>query len=85
MSYKNAIADLPLGGGKAVFIGDPATDKTEGRLLAYADAVNTLSVPLHHGDGCRHDAARHAHHRARHEIRCGYDQPGKSGRKIRRR
>jgi leucine dehydrogenase len=42
MSYKNAIADLPLGGGKAVFIGDPATDKTEARLLAYADAVNTL-------------------------------------------
>jgi leucine dehydrogenase len=42
MSYKNAIADLPLGGGKAVFIGDPATEKTEARLLAYADAVNTL-------------------------------------------
>lgn len=42
MSYKNAIADLPLGGGKAVFIGDPATEKTEARLLAYADAVNAL-------------------------------------------
>src|ERR1700757_2079552 len=43
MSYKNAIADLPFGGGKAVIIGDPAHDKTEARLLAYADAVNTLS------------------------------------------
>jgi leucine dehydrogenase len=42
MSYKNAIADLPLGGGKAVIIGDPATDKSEARLLAYADAVNAL-------------------------------------------
>src|SRR6266704_6818304 len=42
MSYKNAIAGLPFGGGKAVIIGDPATDKTEARLLAYADAVNAL-------------------------------------------
>jgi leucine dehydrogenase len=42
MSYKNAIADLPLGGGKAVILGDPAKDKTEARLLAYARAVNEL-------------------------------------------
>jgi leucine dehydrogenase len=42
MSYKNAIANLPLGGGKAVIIGDPAKDKSEARLLAYADAVNAL-------------------------------------------
>src|ERR1700723_1893297 len=42
MSYKNAIADLPLGGGKAVIIGDPAKDKSEARFLAYADAINAL-------------------------------------------
>jgi leucine dehydrogenase len=42
MSYKSAIADLPLGGGKAVIIGDPAKDKTEAKLIAFADAVNTL-------------------------------------------
>jgi leucine dehydrogenase len=42
MSYKNAIANLPLGGGKAVIIGDPAKDKTEARLLAYGRAVNAL-------------------------------------------
>ncbi|HEY1630095.1 MAG TPA: Glu/Leu/Phe/Val dehydrogenase dimerization domain-containing protein [Rhizomicrobium sp.] len=42
MSYKNAMAELPLGGGKAVIIGDPAKDKTEARFLAYADAINTL-------------------------------------------
>src|ERR1700744_6409618 len=40
MSYKNAIADLPLGGGKAVILGDPATDKRDARFTAYADAVN---------------------------------------------
>lgn len=42
MSYKNAIANLPLGGGKAVIIGDPAKDKTEARFLAYGCAVNEL-------------------------------------------
>src|SRR5690242_15520807 len=42
MSYKSAIADLPLGGGKAVIIGDPAKDKTEARLVAYGRAVNEL-------------------------------------------
>jgi leucine dehydrogenase len=42
MSYKNAIADLPLGGGKAVIIGDPAKDKSDARFLAFADAINTL-------------------------------------------
>ncbi|MGH6872906.1 MAG: Leu/Phe/Val dehydrogenase [Rhizomicrobium sp.] len=42
MSYKNAMASLPLGGGKAVILGDPAKDKTEARFLAYAEAINTL-------------------------------------------
>src|SRR5580698_10830077 len=42
MSYKNAIADLPLGGGKAVIIGDPARDKTEARLMAHGRAINEL-------------------------------------------
>jgi leucine dehydrogenase len=79
MSYKSAIANLPLGGGKAVIIGDPATDKNEALLLAYADAVNTLGgryitamdvgitpkdLPV---------IARRTSHVA------GYDQPGKTG------
>ena len=42
MSYKSAMADLPLGGGKAVIIGHPDKDKTDARLLAYAEAVNAL-------------------------------------------
>lgn len=79
MSYKNAIADLPLGGGKAVFIGDPATDKTEARLLAYADAVNSLGgryiTAMDVGMGQRDMGV----------LACGtthvagFDQPGKSG------
>ncbi|MFL5237045.1 MAG: Leu/Phe/Val dehydrogenase [Rhizomicrobium sp.] len=79
MSYKSAIANVPLGGGKAVIIGDPARDKNEARLLAYADAVNALGgryitamdvgvtpmdMPV---------IARGTKHVA------GYDQPGKTG------
>ncbi|HEX3673787.1 MAG TPA: Glu/Leu/Phe/Val dehydrogenase dimerization domain-containing protein [Rhizomicrobium sp.] len=42
MSYKNAIANLPLGGGKAVILGDPARDKSDARFLAFGEAINTL-------------------------------------------
>lgn len=42
MSYKNAAADLPLGGGKAVIIGDPATGKTPALLRAMGRAIDSL-------------------------------------------
>jgi valine dehydrogenase (NAD+) len=42
MSYKNALAGLDLGGGKAVIIGDPATLKTEALLRAYGRFVQSL-------------------------------------------
>jgi leucine dehydrogenase len=79
MSYKNAIADLPLGGGKAVILGDPAKDKSEARFLAYANAVNAL--------GGRYITAmdvgvvpKDMHTIARGtSFIAGYDQPGKKG------
>jgi len=43
MAYKAACAGIDLGGGKAVIIGDPATDKTEALLRAYGRAVQSLS------------------------------------------
>lgn len=43
MAYKNALAGLDHGGGKAVIIGDPATDKTEAVLRAYGRFVQSLS------------------------------------------
>jgi valine dehydrogenase (NAD+) len=43
MSYKNALAGLDLGGGKAVIIGDPTTDKTEALLRAYGRFVQSLN------------------------------------------
>lgn len=79
MSFKNAMANLPLGGGKAVIVGDPAKDKTEELFAAYANAVNAMGgryitamdvgvvpkdMPL---------IARGTEHIA------GYDMPGKPG------
>ncbi|MBI1339750.1 amino acid dehydrogenase [bacterium] len=43
MSYKNAMADLPLGGGKAVIIGDSHTEKSPELFRAFGDAVNSLA------------------------------------------
>jgi valine dehydrogenase (NAD+) len=43
MTYKAALAGLDLGGGKAVIIGDPATDKTEALLRAYGRFVQSLA------------------------------------------
>ncbi len=42
MAYKNALAGLDHGGGKAVIIGDPVTDKTEPLLRAYGRFVESL-------------------------------------------
>ncbi|HWA90976.1 MAG TPA: Glu/Leu/Phe/Val dehydrogenase dimerization domain-containing protein [Rhizomicrobium sp.] len=79
MSYKNAIADLPLGGGKAVILGDPAKDKSEARLSAYAEAVNALggryitAMDVGVGPKDMPAIARHTKYVA------GFDQPGKKG------
>ena len=43
MAYKNALAGLDLGGGKAVIIGDPRRDKSEALLRAYGRFVQTLN------------------------------------------
>jgi valine dehydrogenase (NAD+) len=42
MAYKNSLAGLDLGGGKAVIIGDPRTDKNEALLRAYGRFVESL-------------------------------------------
>jgi valine dehydrogenase (NAD+) len=42
MAYKNALAGLPHGGGKAVIIGDPTRDKSEALLRAYGRFVESL-------------------------------------------
>jgi valine dehydrogenase (NAD+) len=42
MAYKNALAGLDHGGGKAVIIGDPQAAKSEAVLRAYGRFVNSL-------------------------------------------
>ena len=42
MSYKNAMAGLPLGGGKAVIIGEPRRTKTPALLEAFGRLVDSL-------------------------------------------
>ncbi|MFV0277767.1 MAG: Glu/Leu/Phe/Val family dehydrogenase, partial [Parahaliea sp.] len=41
MTYKSALAGLPLGGGKSVIIGDPRRDKTRELLLAMGDFIDS--------------------------------------------
>jgi len=50
MSYKCALANLPMGGGKSVIIGDPATDKTEALFRAFGRAVDALGGSYHTGE-----------------------------------
>ena len=42
MSYKNAMAGLPLGGGKAVILADANRSKTPEMIAAFGRAVNDL-------------------------------------------
>ncbi len=42
MSYKNAVADLELGGGKSVIIGDSRTQKTPALFEAFGEGVEAL-------------------------------------------
>ena len=42
MSYKNAMADLELGGGKAVIIGDSRTQKSPALFEAFGRAVDAV-------------------------------------------
>ena len=42
MTYKNAVAELPFGGGKAVILGSEDAPKSPEMLLAFGRAVNSL-------------------------------------------
>lgn len=42
MTYKSALAGLPLGGGKAVILANPRTDKTEYMMESFGAAVEAM-------------------------------------------
>lgn len=43
MTYKNAVAGLPIGGGKTVILGNPKTDKTPALFEALGEALERLA------------------------------------------
>ncbi|MGX8177631.1 MULTISPECIES: Glu/Leu/Phe/Val family dehydrogenase [Exiguobacterium] len=49
MTYKCAAADVDFGGGKAVIIGDPATDKTPELFRAFGRFVDSLGGRFYTG------------------------------------
>ena len=67
MTYKNAVAGLNIGGGKAVIIGDPAKDKSEALFRAFGQLRRFAQRPLHH-------RRRRRHRRQRHGIRVPRDR-----------
>lgn len=79
MSYKSAIAGLPLGGGKAVILGDPLKDKTDARLLAFADCINALDGRYITAMDVGMTPKDMPVIARRTKYIGGYDQPGKSG------
>lgn len=42
MTYKSAVAEVGLGGGKCVIIADPNKEKNEAMLLSFAEAIDSL-------------------------------------------
>jgi len=49
MSYKSAAAELPVGGGKGLIIGDPNKDKCRELFQAYGQCVNKLNGRFYTG------------------------------------
>lgn len=56
MAYKTAAAELPLGGGKAVIVGDPA-EKTDDLLRAYGRVVDSYDGRFVTGEDVNIDVA----------------------------
>ena len=69
MAYKNALAGLDHGGGKAVIIGDPAVDKSEELLLAYGRFLDGPRRALRHRLRRRHLRRGHGRRGAGHPVR----------------
>ena len=69
MSYKNALAGLDLGGGKAVIIGDPHDGQDRGAAAGLRPLRAVAERPLHHRLRRRHLLRRHGRRRPRVRLR----------------
>ncbi len=80
MSYKNAMADLPLGGGKAVIWGDSRTDKTPAMFEALGRAIESLGGAYWSAEDVGVSPADMAHAAKETAYVAGlYDGPAASG------
>jgi leucine dehydrogenase len=77
MSYKNAMADLPLGGGKAVIWGDSKTQKTPELFRALGRAIDSLDGKYWSAEDVGVSVADMAY--AAEETKYVAGLPGKSG------
>jgi len=77
MSYKNAMADLPLGGGKAVIWGNSKTEKTPELFRALGQAIATLNGKYWSAEDVGVSVHDMAH--AAEETKYVAGLPGKSG------
>ena len=75
MSYKNAMADLDLGGGKSVIIGDSRTQKTPELFEAFGRAVDTLGGIYYAAEDVGVSTADIGHARRTTKYVLGLDDP----------
>lgn len=78
MTYKNAVAGLKFGGGKAVILGDASAPKSPELFAAFGRAVNSLGGRYITAEdvGCSVDDMRHV--REQTEFVSGLPQTGSS-------
>ena len=69
MAYKNALAGLDHGGGKAVIIGDPDTGQVRGAAARLRPVRQVARRALHHRLRRRDLQRGHGHHRPRVPLR----------------
>lgn len=80
MSYKNAMADLDLGGGKSVIIGDSRTQKTPALFEAFGRAVEDVGGKYWTAEDVGVSPADLAHARTQTRYVAGLDgHPAASG------
>jgi glutamate dehydrogenase/leucine dehydrogenase len=71
MTFKNALADIPFGGGKSVILGRPGQRLDPVRLETFGRWGGCPARALRHRRGRGHERGRHARHGAHHALRVG--------------
>ena len=70
MTYKNALAGLPFGGGKSIVMRDGKATDREQLFRAHGRLVNSLARQVLYRGRCGHQSGRHGVHPEREQLRC---------------